>query len=208
MEALIAQYLLENRECRLSEIGLLKMKYKPAEWDVIQKLMYPPKQEIVFTEDGSVHDSGFSEFLASLKNIPIAEAEKQYYEFCKAAAEKIKEGRSLELPALGFLQKNVEGKIVFVAAEKPLLKPVSAERVIHKDKSHAMVVGDKKTTTSRMTEYLEERDDSRQRWWIAPVILAVIAIGGLIYHFSSHPFTQQGIANTNVFIPENPPLLH
>jgi hypothetical protein len=57
------------------------------------------------------------------------------------------------------------------------LQPVKAERVIHPEAEHQILVGDKETTNTLMTEYFsEEVHVKKNRWWIWAIILCLVAL--------------------------------
>jgi hypothetical protein len=71
------------------------------------------------------------------------------------------------------------------------MQPVVAERVIHKDAEHAILVGDKETTNVEMTEYYtDETAVAKDKWWIWAIVLGVVAISVIAYYLS-----QNGIAD-------------
>ncbi|CAN5211792.1 hypothetical protein BH09BAC2_BH09BAC2_09420 [soil metagenome] len=210
MEELIVQYLLMNNECRIAGVGVLKVHHRSAHLDIVHKQMLPPKQEIIFDEDSDIHDNGIIPFIVSVRNISNSEAEKMFYSFCEEKKKKLAAGGSWEIPAVGFLQKNMDDHIAFVPfANNDFYQPVPAERVLHKNAEHSVRVGDKETTSAAMTEYYREDEEAgRKRWWIAAVILFTLAAGLLIYHFSNHPLNTSGIGNNTSIIPQETEATH
>lgn len=87
--------------------------------------------------------------------------------------------RKNHYPVLVFFIKEEEGKLRFKSAELPdaFLPPVSAERVIHPDVAHNMIVGSRETNTTAMTnELLGEEQQVKSKWWIAALVLAGIGL--------------------------------
>jgi hypothetical protein len=46
-----------------------------------------------------------------------------------------------------------------------------------------MLVGDKETTTTQMTEYFTDAPEATDKWWIWAIVLGVIGIGVLFFHY-------------------------
>jgi hypothetical protein len=78
------------------------------------------------------------------------------------------------------------GVIIFEAVPVPeiFLQPVNAERVIHPEAEHAILVGDKETTNTEMTEYFSETTEQKSRWWIWAIVLGVSGIAALIIYMN------------------------
>lgn len=96
------------------------------------------------------------------------------------------------LPHTGKFYVNADGNLVFKTMEIPraFLPELSVERVIHPAASHAMVVGDKETTTTEMAAYYSDIDPaSKDKWWIWAICLAVVAAGLLFLHFKDQTNT-------------------
>ena len=61
---------------------------------------------------------------------------------------------------------------------------VVAERVIHPQAEHQILVGDKETTNTVMTEFLTEKPEVRDRWWIWAIVLGAIGLLILLIYFT------------------------
>ena len=92
----------------------------------------------------------------------------------------------VSLNGIGVFEKDTSGVIRFspVHADQFSTFPVAAERVIHQDTQHAILVGDKETTNIAMTGFFKKKKSKqKRRWWVFPLILAVIALGLILFHF-------------------------
>ena len=54
--------------------------------------------------------------------------------------------------------------------------------MVHPDSEHAILVGDKESTNTAMTEYYNEELAPKDRWWIGALVVAAIAIGIIWYY--------------------------
>ncbi|MEI9959160.1 MAG: hypothetical protein WDM90_23255 [Ferruginibacter sp.] len=93
----------------------------------------------------------------------------------------------MQLESLGSFFVDDSGKINFKQEELPavFMQPVFAERVIHPDAEHNILVGDKETTNTVMTELLAPKSETKDRWWVWAVVLSVIGLTALVVYFTS-----------------------
>ena len=201
MQTIITSYLLQAGKCALPNIGLFKIKYKPAQTDIVNKQMLPPVEEIIFNEQALFSSPGLINYIALKKEISASEAETLLNNFCKEWKEKIEDGEVLHFESFGCLQKNDAGIISFkkeVGAE--YFVPVSAERVVHENAEHTVLVGDTETTSTAMNEFYRENVPViKRRWVVGAVVLTAIALAILFYGFYNHKLSTSGIGNRSHF---------
>ena len=207
MESFITSYLIQKRECHLPRLGNFSIRTIPALLDVASKKIFPATDEIIFDENESELSEGLKQYLAHLLNIPEFDAEKEIISWCASAKMKIDSGEKIELATIGNLQKNEAGNLVFQKAiELTLFQPIAAERVVHKNTEHPVLVGDKETTSGAMNEFFREDEPTGKRspWKIRALILLAIAVILLILFYSSHSFTIAAAENKSLFRPLTP----
>jgi len=201
MHSLITSYLLQAGKCALPNIGFFKIEYKPAEIDIVNKQMLSPVEEIVFTEQAAFSSPGLINYIALKKNIALAEAENLLNNFCKEWEEKIKAGEAFCFESFGCLQKNDAGIISFKKDKEPVYyKPVHAERVLHENAEHSVLVGDRETTSTAMNEYYKENIlVAKKGWIIRAAILTAVALIILFYGFYNNKMGVSSTGNRNHF---------
>ena len=88
----------------------------------------------------------------------------------------------VKLPGVGNFFINTYGEIKFLQEEpNPVFFPVVvAERVIHPEAEHAILVGDKESTNTEMAEYFNETPVQKDPWWIWAIILGAIGIAAIL----------------------------
>ena len=69
MRSLITSYLLQNKECRLSGIGMLRIISTPATSDTANNLLQPPFDGIIFTAGTNNTSTGLIDYIAKKKQI-------------------------------------------------------------------------------------------------------------------------------------------
>ncbi len=206
MQDLITSFLVQTKECSLPGIGKFSIVTTPAELDIARKKMFPPLDEILYTGKPDKISEDLVKYISIKKGLSQTEALETIKTWCKDAKEKLNTGEKIIFGSIGNLQKNASGNI-FLQVEKPFnfFEPVPAERVIHKNTEHAVLVGDKETTSSVMNQFLQEEEIvKRFPWKIKAIILLAIALVILFIHFYSHSFSLSSTGNQIQHRPEVP----
>ena len=202
MQDFIASYLIQNKECHLPLLGNFTIRQVPALLDIANKKLVPSNDEIIFSENLNYTSDGLQNYIAHLYNIPMYEAEEKINNWCIHTKIKLDSGEKIDFDSVGSLQKDGAGNIFF-QREKEInfYEPVIAERVIHKNAEHSVLVGDKETTSVAMNEFY--RDDvvteKKSSWKIWAIILLSVSLLVLLFYFSNHPFSENGISNQSAF---------
>jgi hypothetical protein len=207
MEDLIASYLIQKKECHLPLLGNFVFKSGPASLDVANKKISPSTDEIIFSENGNYFLEGLKDYVSHRQNIPSHEAEEKINNWCLHAKVKLDAGEKIILDSIGSLQKDIVRNILF-DREKDInfYEPVGAEKSINKNGEHAVLVGDKETTSGVMSEFYrdEEVTEKKPAWKIWAIILLAISLLVLIIYFYNHSFSESGIANQSAFPLQQP----
>lgn len=208
MQDLINSFIVQSKECKLPGIGKFRLVATPAEPDIANKQILPPVIEFLFTGKEEKISNELINYVAVKKNIPLSEAQARIKEWCNHTSYRLKEGEEIFFTSLGSLKKGATGNIYFHKQKDiPFFVPVPAERVIHKDSVHAMLVGDRETNSSVMNQLLnEERQAPRDYTWkIIAGILLVIALLLLFFYFYQHSFSLSSLGNQGTVSPQAPP---
>ncbi len=208
MQELITSYLVQKKVCSLPLLGSFRIKTKPAELDIANKQIFPPTDEILFNENaGNNVVPDLIEYVSNLLHISAEEAEEKTASWCSETKQKLNSGEKIIFDSVGSLQKDAVGNIFFQRNKQDnFYEPVIAERVIHENEEHAVLVGDKETTSSVMNEfYREEVVATKSTWKIWAIVLLAISLVVLFFHFYYHSITTSGIGNQFSFAIEEPP---
>ena len=191
MESALNSYLQQHKSISIPGLGTIYIERTPALTDFTNKQLLPPGFHYRFDRYSDSPEKDFFSFLAIHKNIADYEAMQWYNDWATELRNKIRSDEPVLWSGVGEFRKDGSGEIVFEATA-PLvshLKPVSAERIIRSDASHAMLVGDKETTSMEMSGYLNENaEKERKSWWIYAAIIAALALIILFYHFYKNGF--------------------
>lgn len=185
MQHFIASYLFQNKTCPLPGLGTLSIINSAAELDFTNKLIASPKTNIQFQQTES-DATGLVNYIAASTGSNNYEVTEAMDHFCDDLKNKITKEPGATLDQIGNLVVDRSGKINFKQAELPsaFFQSVVAERVIHPQAEHQILVGDKETTNTVMTEFLTEKPEVRDRWWIWAIVLGAIGLLILLIYFT------------------------
>src|SRR5665647_1147582 len=208
MQDLIASYLVQKKECSLPLLGHFIIKSKPAQLDIANKQIFPPADEILFNENGDYLTEDLTAYVSNLWTISQDEAEEKITNWCLHAKAKLDSGEKIIFDSIGSLQKNAAGTIFFQRKKGiKFYEPVSAERVIHKDAEHAVLVGDRETTSGVINEYYKEEEitEGKSHWRIWAIVMLALSLLVLLFYFSTHNFSGRGTGNRTSIPVQDPP---
>lgn len=191
----MTNYLHEFKHCPLPAIGSLQLHPGEAQFVPGEKRIIAPIP-FISLEDNEVPVDGLQQFIADKQNIAIGEAEVLLHNYCKQL-QNLQAYEELKLENIGSFYMDENGKLHFKSSSLPAayFPDVVAERVIHPDVAHSILVGDTHTNSTAMTEQLlQEEPVAKSRWWIAATVLAVAAIAIILVYYSSHGTGQTGTA--------------
>ena len=197
MQKLIADYLFQYKNSALPQIGTLKIKRGTASSVLGEQKITAPVSTIYFTDE--VSDSrNFTAFIAANKSVSIEEAGYQLKKICTEIST-INNNEKFSITDIGEFYKNSNGKINFSPVNLPsyFTPSVYAERVIHPNDSHAILVGDTETDSNTMTEFFTEEEPVRKnKWWLWAAALFALTIAlVVIYENDKNKNSFFGIAH-------------
>lgn len=178
MEDLLTSYLYTYRNCPLPTVGTLLVQPGNAVAEQSEQQMFAPVPNIQFVSKENNADE-LLQYISSKKNIDIQQASDQLSSYCDKLQE-MQPYEEIKLGSAGNFYITPEGELHFKSAEIPsaFIPSVRAERVIHPEASHQMLVGDTQTNTSTMAELLDNHGNSRRPKWIW--VAAGLGLAGLI----------------------------
>ncbi len=193
MQKQLASYFFQNKTCPLPGLGTLSITNAAAESDFTSKTFSAPKPTIHFTQT-ETDSNGLLNYLSATTGADKYEATEALSHFCDDLKQKIADEQKVELSSIGNFLADSSGKINFKQDELPAAytQPVFAERVIHPDAEHQILVGDKESTNTEMTEFLAPKSAIKNRWWIWAIVLGAIGLLALVIYFTefngAYPF--------------------
>ncbi len=181
----IASYLFQQKTCPLPGLGTLSVLNSGAEADFTNRLIAAPKPFIQFVEI-ETDATGLLNYLCATTGANKYEVTEALDHFCDDLRNKVTRQPDVQIESIGSFFVDASGKINFKQEELPVAftQPVFADRVIHPDAEHHILVGDKETTNTIMTELLAPRSEAKDRWWIWAIVLGAIGLIALLIYFT------------------------
>lgn len=186
MQQLIASYLFQYKTCPLPGLGTLFIKHSPAKSDFLSKTIAAPQPLISFetqeTDAGSLVD-----FIAANTKSPVLTAIDVLGKYCNQLKSELNSNNIAAINMVGSFSADAGGRVQFKPSLLPaaLLPAVAAERIIHPEAEHNMLVGDKETTNTEMTEYYTETPVVKNYWWVWALVLAAAGIVAVFVYFNN-----------------------
>ncbi len=195
MQKIIASYLVQKKECGLPGLGHFKFVSVPALHDIAAKQILPPSDRIFFDNEGDHLRNDFVEYVAAHHQINESDAADSIHMWCDETSNRLAAGEKIYFDSLGWLLRNPAGEFHFENDnEIEFFEPVPAQRVIHKNDDHVVLVGDRETTTGLMNQFFNSpvEGSNATKWRMWALILLGLALLVLIIHFSTHSFSLSG----------------
>ena len=186
MHHFIASYLFKNKTCPLPGLGTLWVETGKAETDFVNTIIKAPVSVICF-ENKDNDTSNLVDYIAAKTNSAVSDVIDKLEQFCNHLKTAAIAGQPALLQGVGDFFKDASGHIKFKPDQLPAVffPPVKAERVIHPQAEHQILVGDKETTNTVMTEYLSEPHVKKKRWWIWAIVLGAIALIAILLYLNN-----------------------
>jgi hypothetical protein len=191
MNGVLYNYLLQHRSLSIPGLGTIYIERVPAQSDFVNKRLLPPSYHYRFDKYFDAPDKEFFTYLAQQKDLADYEAIRWYNEWAYELRSRIRMDNPVAVEGIGELKKDVSGEIVFEAQKlvPAYYTPVSAERVIHSQAKHTVLVGERELTNEQAMEALyEEVVVEKESWWIYALILTAVALIILFFHFYKNGF--------------------
>ncbi len=186
-------YLFQHRSISIPGLGTIYLETFPAHVDVADRTVLPPVYRFRFDKYFDAPEKEFFAYLATQGRMLDFEAIKWYNEFSFDLRNRIRNEEEVPWAGIGVLRKDGSGNILLESATAPefFQQPVRAVKVKHQDAVHTLLVGDQERTSGEMNEWLQEEPVVRKRlsWWMVALVLVLIGLAILAWHFYTHGFS-------------------
>ena len=180
-------YLFQHRSISIPGLGTIYLESVPASADVADRTILPPAYRFRFDKYFDAPDKEFFSYIAAQRNVLDYEAIKWYSEFSFELRNRIRTEEQVSWDGVGVLKKDPSGNVIFesVTGSPEFMVPTPAMRVNRQDAQHMLLVGDRERTNVQMNEWLHEEgaDRKKRSWWIVALVLGLIALATLGWHF-------------------------
>ena len=186
MQKQITSYLFQHKTCPLPGLGTLSIISSAADSDFTSKVFNAPKSSVHF-EQTETDANGLLNYLSATTGADKKEATEALSHFCDDLKQKMTIQTDVQLNNIGSFFVDASGTINFKHEKLPeaFMQAIFAERVIHPDAEHQILVGDKETTNTVMTEFFTPTLATKDRWWIWAILLGLIGIAAIVIFFTA-----------------------
>lgn len=189
MFALLTNYLLQNRKVTIPSIGQFEITTQPATLEFSEKLLYPPKYDIVFTEKEDI-DSGLVEYISQRQHLDRRTAEDSL----KQMGQKLKDHLSnapLHWQGIGELSRKRDQVFFQPALNYPAASPVIAEKVFREHQAHTVLIGDREF--QKTTEVVEVKTRRTfPAYMIVACTILILALLFILWYLYTHNWQLPG----------------
>ncbi|HET6256930.1 MAG TPA: hypothetical protein VFE32_22855 [Puia sp.] len=186
-------YLFQHRSISIPGLGTIYLETFSAHVDVADRTAVPPVYRFRFDKYFDAPEKEFFAYLAAQGRMLDFEAIRWYNEFAFDLRNRIRNEDEVIWEGVGVLKKDGSGNILLESTAAPtfFVQPVPAMKVNRQDAVHTLLVGDRERTSGEMNEWLHEGAGSRRRlsWWVVALVLVVIGLAILAWHFYTHGFS-------------------
>jgi len=207
MFEVLNSYLFQHKSISIPGLGTIYVEILPASIDIGNKNILPPVHRFRFDKYFDAPDKEFFSYLATQKKIPEYEAIKWYNEFSSNLRDKILHEEKVKWEGVGVLKKDYAGNLVFESSEENpfFLRPAPASLVTLRHSQHSLLVGDRETTNLEAGHLLYSEAGAihpeKQTWWIYALVIGIIALIILSFHFSSNGWQAGSFKNQQMLVP-------
>jgi hypothetical protein len=183
------RYVIKYGKVDLPGLGAVALQRQAAASEFVNHSFSPPQYRFHFERSEDVPPEKLFSWIASLFHITEQEAVIRFNEFLYDVNRQLKEGKQIQWPGVGSLQKEFSGEIHFVSELKTTagLDDVRARKVTRQNAEHTMLVGEREKTSSQMKELLLGGEkDGRDYWWVWPLAAAIALLIFLGWYFSEN----------------------
>ena len=200
MQNTLYEFLVLNKKVCLPGIGTIRLKQNSSQLDFTNKQFTSPAYYFVLDSKEDKPSKKLFEWLSSLLGITEWDAIKSVNDFSHSVKSWISETGEMTWENIGVLKRDNTGNLKLDSNTISIKndQPVIAEKVIREKAEHTVLVGEKEKSAIEMEEYFAEQSSKRNYGWVIAVVLTVLAVMFIGWHFSEKGFVPSSAGNTSV----------
>lgn len=197
------QYLILHHQLQLPGIGTFQIERESASINFPDRRINAPEYAVVLVPTADAPSGNFFKWLSAALSIQDREAVVMFNDFVFDLKNQLANGDQIIWDGVGQLSKGLGKEIKFLPQKRAaaLEFPVSAEKVIRENASHMVRVGEDERTSAEMTDFFNQSAVKASYWWAYALIVAVIAIMFIGWHFSENGVRFTSTANSKLIDP-------
>ena len=159
----IRKFFALHHHLSLPGIGSFLVETQPAKIEFANRSISSAKNSIVFNNDKLPPEKQFYEFLSNELKIDELQAVRSFTDYTTRLHDDLNKNHTLYFKGIGTLTRQTSHAINFQPEEMPDYFPtLTAERVIRKNASHTVRVGEDEKTSEEMHSVLHQPKKARK----------------------------------------------
>ncbi|RAJ05087.1 hypothetical protein LX64_02241 [Chitinophaga skermanii] len=186
LQQYITEVLFKQQTCCVPYIGTFTIEHIPSQFDVADKTLLPPRQQIKFSE-AWIDDGSCVQWISHKENLISSVAELKLKKYLESFKATLQTGQPIILQGIGVLRLDAQEHIQFIPQHMPDTWDSLKVQPIYKSEPGPVNVriGEAVTVNKEVVEHLQAapsdsfEEGSRLKWWW--IALPVLAVGAVVF---------------------------
>jgi hypothetical protein len=200
MQDTLYEFLLLNKKLSLPGIGTILLCQNSAQLDFTNKQFTAPSFYFTIESRNDKPSKKLFDWLSSSLGISEWDAIKSVNDFSFDLKKRLSEKGEVNWENIGLIRRDNNGDLK-LETQNILLQseqPVAAEKVIRVKAEHTVLVGEQEKTSVEMEQYFAQNPVKKNYTWLIAIILTVLAVMFIGWHFSEKGFSTSAAGNQSV----------
>jgi hypothetical protein len=205
MPRLLRHFFIQNRQVSIPGIGSFHLVRIPARVDVASRQLLAPGYSVQFDPLQDNPTADLFSYISRKTLVNEWEAIGMLNEFGMGLKDRLRTGKKFIWEGVGTLETIPGGQVILRPANMDynFMPGVPSTRVIRKDASHTVLVGETERSSNETRQSLEEDVVvARAGWWVSAAVIAAIALGLIFFRYFSDTYRfvtgKQSVITTSV----------
>jgi hypothetical protein len=209
MLGLFYQYLIRNDKIVLPGLGTVILQRLSSESDIAGHTVSPPLYTFAWRQGSTTPPKRFFVWLSHQLNIAEEEAAMQVNNFVADVKREINAGKEIKWDGVGIIRRGFDSGIEFEPERRKLFfeETVQADKVIHENSRHTILVGDAEKSSDQMNEILlfPERKKLRLTPYTTAVALLILALLFTAWYIFQNGLNTASVSGKSRLTPKEEP---
>lgn len=209
MLGLFYQYLIRNDKIVLPGLGTVVLRRLSSESDIAGHTVSPPSYTFAWQQGSTTPPKRFFVWLGQQLNIAEEEAAMQVNNFVADVKREINAGKEIKWDGVGIIRRGFDSSIEFEPERRKLFfeETVQADKVIHENSRHTILVGDAEKSSDQMNEILLFPDKKRFRLtpYTVAIAMLVLALIFAAWYLFQHGLNATAVSGKTKLTPKEEP---
>lgn len=209
MLGLFYQYLIRNDKIVLPGLGTVVLQRLSSESDIAGHTVSPPLYTFAWQQGSTTPPKRFFVWLAQQLNIAEEDAAMQVNNFISDIKREINAGKEMKWEGVGIIRRGLDSGIEFEPERRKLFfeESVQADKVIHENSRHTILVGDAEKSSDQMNEILlfPARKKLRLTAYTAAIAILLLALIFTAWYLFQHGLNATAVSGKSKLTPKEAP---